>query len=115
MKKKVLLLSQIFPPEGNTGANRAGAMADALSKEYDVYVVTLKPSYPSPTAYEGFPTERYDAERPYTVKRTFAFHPHRGGLLVRAFREHLMCLGLTARAMPISADIVVASSPSMFL
>jgi hypothetical protein len=50
MKKRVLLLSRFFPPETYAGANRVGPMADVLSKYYEVCVLTLKPSYPSPTA-----------------------------------------------------------------
>ena len=113
--KRVLLLSQFFPPESSAAANRVGAMAEALSKDFDVRVVTLRPSYPSPALFEGFPIERHDEERSHAVKRAFRFSPHKGGLFVRAIREHLMALGLAARAISAPVDIVVASSPSMFL
>lgn len=112
---KVLLFCQSFPPETYAPANRIGPMADALSKYYDVRVVTLKPSYPSPEAYEGFPLERHDDKLPYAVKRTFHFHPHKGALIMRTLRENLMALLLAAYAAPGSVDIVATSSPSMFL
>lgn len=115
--KRVLLLSQFFPPESNSAANRIGAMAEALSKEFDVRVVTLRPSYPSSALFEGAndSIQRRDSGRPYAIERVFRFSPHRGGLFVRALREHSMALGLAARAITAPADIVVTSSPTMFL
>lgn len=112
---KVLLLSQFLPPETGAAANRIGAMARALSGRYQVLAVTLKPGYPSPELYEATPLESHDSGLPYRVRRAFDFHPHRGGLLVRALREQAMALRLAARAVSAPAEIVVASSPSMFL
>jgi glycosyltransferase involved in cell wall biosynthesis len=65
--------------------------------------------------YKGFSLKRHDRALPYEVTRAFRFHPHRGGLFVRALREHVMALGLTVRAALAPADIVLSSSPSMFL
>ncbi len=113
--KRILLLSQFSPPETNAAGNRVGAMARKLAEHYEVCVATLKPSYPSASLYEAFPLGRYDRTLPYEVKRAFHFHPHKGGLLVRAVREHTMALYLAIRAALTPADIVLASSPSMFL
>lgn len=115
MKKRVLLLTQFFPPEPIAGANRAGPMADVLSKYYEVCVLTLKPSYPSPREYEGISLELHDAGFPYTVERTFSFPPHSGSFSLRAVREQTMAVRMALRALPKSMDIVVASTPSMFL
>ncbi len=112
--KKVLLLSQVFLPETNAGAKRLGSMTEILGKHYDVYVITLKPSHPTPELYKTFFLERQDSERPFKIRRTFNFHPHKGGLVVRALREHLMVFRLAARAVFIPADIIVTSPPSMF-
>ena len=115
MRKRLLLLTQFFPPETGAGANRIGPMAEVLSKHYEVSVVTLKPSYPSPQEYKGVSLESHDARYSYGVKRTFDFYPHKGGLLLRTLREQLMALRLALRALPESVDILVTSSPSMFL
>jgi colanic acid biosynthesis glycosyl transferase WcaI len=115
VRKKLLLLTQFFPPETGAGANRIGPMAEVLSKHYEVSVVTLKPSYPSPKEYESIPLESHDAKYSYGVKRTFNFYPHKGWLLLRTLREQLMALRLALRALPGSVDILVTSSPSMFL
>jgi colanic acid biosynthesis glycosyl transferase WcaI len=115
VRKRLLLLTQFFPPETGAGAHRIGAMAEVLSKHFEVSVVTLKPSYPSPQAYEGISLESHDARYSYGVKRTFAFNPHSGTLLLRSLREQIMTLRLALRALPESVDILLTSSPSMFL
>jgi colanic acid biosynthesis glycosyl transferase WcaI len=113
--KKILMLTQFFPPETAAGANRIGPMVDVLSKYHEVLVVALKPSYPSPQEYEGVLLKAHDARYSYAVKRTFSFYPHKGSLPLRTVREHVMALLLALRALPESADILVTSSPSMFL
>jgi colanic acid biosynthesis glycosyl transferase WcaI len=65
--------------------------------------------------YEGLPLGSIEAKYPFKVRRAFTFHPHRGSLLVRALREQLMASGLLAYATSLPADIVLVSSPSMFL
>ena len=115
MRKRILLLTQFFPPETGAGANRIGPMADVMSKYCEVVVVALKPSYPSPRGYKGVSLESHDADRSYAVKRTFSFYPHKGSLLFRTLREQLMALRLALRALPEPVDILVTSSPSMFL
>jgi colanic acid biosynthesis glycosyl transferase WcaI len=115
MKKRILLMTQYFPPETGAGANRIGPMADVLSKQNEVTVVALKPSYPSPKEYDGVSLESHDARYPYAVKRTFDFHPHKGSLLLRALREQTMALRQAFHSLREPADILITSSPSMFL
>ena len=115
MRNRILLLTQFFPPETGAGANRIGPMADVLSKYYEVTVVALKPSYPSPREFEGVSLGPHDAGHPYAVKRTFSFYPHRGSLLLRTIREQVMALRLALRTLSEPVDILVTSSPSMFL
>ena len=73
MKKRILLLSQYFPPETNACANRLESMARILSNDYDVHVVTLKPSNPSPTHYKALPLKPHDSRLPYKVQPSY-FH-----------------------------------------
>src|SRR5215210_7557266 len=115
MRTRILLLTQSFPPETGAAANRLGPMADVLSKYYEVLVVTLTPSYPSPREYEGVALEAHDAKCSYAVRRTFSFHPHKGSFLFRTLREQLMAVRLALQALPEPVDILVTSSPSMFL
>ena len=115
MRKRLLLLAQSFPPETGAGANRIGPMADVMSKYFEVVVVALKPSYPSPRQYEGIALESHDAGFPYAIKRTFSFHPHRGSLILRTMREQMMAFRLALRALLEPVDLLITSSPSMFL
>src|SRR5438034_5177421 len=112
---RILFLSQFFPPETFAGANRVGSMVDALARTHDVVVVTLKPSYPDPSFYDAAQAIDADERRPYRVKRPLRFVPHSRSPVVRAIREHVMTLRLAVRAARHPADIVVTSSPSMFL
>jgi len=112
---RVLLLSQFFPPETFAGANRVGSMADVLARDHDVVVVTPRPSYPHPSLYDLGTAFDRDRRRPYRVVRSRAFVPHSRSLTIRAVREHLMALELAARAAREPAEVVVTSSPSMFL
>jgi hypothetical protein len=115
VSKKILMLTQFFPPETGAGANRIGPMVDVLSKDHEVLVVALKPSYPSPQKYEGVPLKAHDARYSYAVKRTFSFYPHKGSFLSRTVREHVMALRLALQVLLEPVDILVTSSPSMFL
>ena len=112
---RILFLSQFFPPETFAGANRVGSMVEALARSHDVVVVTLKPSYPDPSFYDAQRAVEADRERPYRVERPLEFVPHSRSVAVRAIREHAMAFRLAIRAAREPADIVVTSSPSMFL
>jgi glycosyltransferase involved in cell wall biosynthesis len=115
LSKKILLLSQFSPPETNSAANRVDAMARKMAEHYEVCVASLKPGYPNDSFYEAPALEQHDRALSYETKRASSFHPHKGGLLVRAMREQAMALRLMGRAALSPADIVMASSPSMFL
>jgi glycosyltransferase involved in cell wall biosynthesis len=130
MMRRLVLLTQFFPPETTPGARRAAAMARALSQHFTVTVVTLQPSYPSPDLYASKPQGSGDSGRgsaaggegtvdrlppAFDVVRGPVFHPHKGGLLWRGLREQLMSLRLLRLASAAAPALVLATSPSMFL
>jgi colanic acid biosynthesis glycosyl transferase WcaI len=112
---RVLFLSQFFPPETFAGANRVASIVNALACSYDVVVVTLKPSYPDPALYDEQKAVAADSQRPYRVERCFYFVPHSRSAAIRALREQVMAARMALRAAREPADIVITSSPSMFL
>jgi len=114
-KKSVLLLTQAFPPETNAGANRVYSMARVLSRQYDLSVVSTKPSYPSPESFKDIDLEPFDGQYHFSLTRTLEFSPHKGSLLIRGLREQIMAFRVAARGLRRSPDIIIASSPSMFL
>ena len=112
----VTLITQIFPPESNAGANRAAATAARLSQIADLRVVTLLPSYPSPEYHQKRGTlEGHDQKLPYVVERAGNFHPHRGHFVIRALRESLMAIRIAWRAGRSRSDVLVATCPSIFV
>jgi glycosyltransferase involved in cell wall biosynthesis len=110
---RVTLLAQFFPPETFAGANRIAAMAAALAAVADVQVVTVEPSYPNPSLYRR--ADPVDLGERVALRRTGTFVPHGRSLAARAIGEQRMAVGLLAAAARIPADVVVASSPGMFL
>lgn len=112
---KVTLLAQFFPPETFAGANRIGAMANALAAGADVQVVTLQPSYPDPSAYDHVDWTSPWIDAGVGVRRTRCFAPHGRSWVERALAEQRMALGLLLAAAPQRTDVVIASSPGMFL
>jgi colanic acid biosynthesis glycosyl transferase WcaI len=112
---RILVITQFFPPETFAGANRVGSMVDALARSHDVVVVTLSPSYPDPSFYDPQAACEADRMRPYRVARPLQFSPRSPSLAVRAIREQVMAVRLALRGAREGADIVVTSSPSMFL
>jgi colanic acid biosynthesis glycosyl transferase WcaI len=109
---RTTLLTQFFPPETFAGANRVHALAAALAHEGEVTVVAPRPGYPSPELYRGVP----DGPSPgLSVRRTRAYVPHGRSEVGRALAEIGLAVRVAAAAAPVGADVVVASSPAMFL
>jgi glycosyltransferase involved in cell wall biosynthesis len=110
---RISLLTQFFPPESLAGANRVAAIADSLADQSTLTVIAPAPSYPDPARYRDQPPVRLPQNG--RLVRTSALTAQRRSLPVRAAAEGAMAArlaGLAARSRP---DVVVASSPSMFL
>ena len=114
-KKRITLVTQFFPPETFAGANRVGAMADVLADSHELVVVAPRPGYPHASLYDPLGAVEADRGRAYRVVRSRPFRPHSRSLPVRAVRELMMATRLAVLAAREPSDIVVTSSPSMFL
>ena len=112
---RISVLAQFFPPETNAAARRLEPFLDALARSHEITVTTLRPSYPEPELYADGATAASDANRPYRIRRTITFRPHPRRLAVRAVREQAMAATLLLAAARDRVDIVLTSSPSMFL
>lgn len=112
---RISVLTQFFPPETNPAARRLEPFLEALSRSHELTVTTLRPSYPSPELYADGAAAASDAGRPYRIRRTVSFRPHPRRLAVRAVREQAMAAALLLAAARDRPDLVLASSPSMFL
>jgi len=110
----LLFVTQLFPPETAAGANRTGAMAESLAKRFRLRVATLEPGYPDAALYAASDWRTADGARGFAVTRRPAFRPHEASLVQRALREIGMSITLV-RSAGSRADIVLVSTPSMFL
>lgn len=112
---RITLLTQFFPPETGAGARRLEALARALSERHEVTVVTLFPSYPSPTHFMEVDLEQFDTRYGFVIRRTFSFQPYSKNLFFRGIREILMSFRLLFNALSYPVEVVIVSTPSMFL
>ena len=112
-KPQVVFLSQFFRPETNAASNRMASLLECLARAFDVKLVTLLPSYPSPAHFRHVPLD--DGRWGFDILRTKEFSPHEGSFVQRAAREQVMAVGLGRAARIYSPDIVVTTTPSMFL
>src|SRR6476469_6081194 len=110
---RVSLLTQFFPPESLAGANRVAAIADSLVDQSTLTVIAPAPSYPDPGRYRDQPPVRLPQNG--RLIRTPALTAQRRSWPVRAVAESAMAARLALLASRSRPDVVVASSPSMFL
>jgi len=110
---KVCLLTQFFPPETFAGANRVAAMAAALSEVGELHVVAPEPSYPDAAAYVGMPPPVLPPGA--TLTRVRPPMRRSGSWAARAAAELGLAVRLARAAVRVRPDVVVTSSPSMFL
>jgi glycosyltransferase involved in cell wall biosynthesis len=114
-RRSILFFTQFFPPETSAPANRVESLVSVIARSYDLMVVTLLPSYPSPQAFRGLNYGEIDEGRPFSIVRVGEFSPHAGSFVRRAFREMLMALRLGGMGLRYPAEAVIVSSPSMYL
>lgn len=109
----IAVVTQFFPPETFAGANRVAALATALGEIGDVVVCAPRASYPDPTVYAGL------SEPPLPpgtrLVRVDAMGERSAGWTGRAVAELSLARRLARAASAAHPDLVVASSPSMFL
>jgi colanic acid biosynthesis glycosyl transferase WcaI len=110
---RIVLVAQFFPPETFAGANRIASIASALAAIADLTVIAPEPSYPDPAAYVGYAP--LDIEGRATVRRVPPFAAQRRSWAVRAAAESRLAVRLAFAAARTRPDVLVTSSPSMFL
>lgn len=110
---RVALATQFFPPETFAGANRVSAMAEALAGRCSLVIAAPAPGYPDPASYAAEPLEPVFHGAP--IHRIAAFTGQRRSWPVRAATESLMAVKLAGVASRTRPQVIVASSPSMFL
>jgi len=110
---RIAVLTQFFPPETLAGANRVAALVQALAEVGEVRLAAPQPSYPDPVAYVGAPEPQLPAG--VHLARVAPFSAQSRSWPARAAAESAMAWHVARAATAEPADVVVASSPSMFL
>jgi colanic acid biosynthesis glycosyl transferase WcaI len=112
---RAALVTQFFPPETLAGANRVAAIADAVARDASLLIVAPAPSYPDPAQFEGLSPAAAALPRGARIRRTSPLTAQRRPWPVRAAAESTMAARLAGIAGRSRPDVIVASSPSMFL
>lgn len=110
---RVALATQFFPPETFAGANRVSALAAALADRCALVIAAPAPGYPDPASYAAEPLQPAFHGAP--IHRIAAFTGQRRSWPGRAAAESLMAARLAGVAARTRPEVIVASSPSMFL
>lgn len=116
--RRVLLLTPNYRPESNAGAHRLTSLAEYLADVgQEVVVVTLQPHHPQNRIYDG-----YDVRSPHIadvngvrVVRIKPWLAPKDSLVLRLLAESLFCLQTLPYLLREPTDVILASSPYMFL
>lgn len=115
--KRILFLTDNFPPEVNAPATRTYEHArEWAGKGYEVTVITCAPNFPHGKVYEGFKNRLINREEKDGIKviRVWTYITANEGFLKRildyiSFAVMAFLIGLWIRT-----DIIVATSPQFF-
>ena len=115
--KRILFLTDNFPPEVNAPATRTYEHArEWVGKGYEVTVITCAPNFPHGKVYEGYKNKLFSREEKDGIKviRVWTYITANEGFLKRildyiSFAVMAFFVGLWIRT-----DIIVATSPQFF-
>jgi len=118
-RKKILLITRFFPPEGGAASERMRSFAKYLSDEYEVMVLTTMPSYPAFRIAKEYRTKLYEQEKGENghirIFRFFTFQLG-GSFIARLFSEvSFVVFGAVVSLLLPKPHKVIVSSPPFFL
>lgn len=113
--KKVLVITQNFPPEIGSAANRMKQICIHLSKQFDLHVLTTEPQYPLREIYQGNEFQedlKIDATIQRVKARTGRFEKH---MLFRFFLYAEVLIKLIFQLLKDKEkyDVVFVTSPPL--
>ncbi len=117
--KKILYITQYFPPETGAGATRSEAMVKYLTKNgLDIEVISELPNYPTGKIYPGFKNVFHQSDEYHSTKihRVWVWANPRSSILeqIGIFSSFLLTSLLYVIRKPKQYDVVYASSPPIF-
>ena len=115
--KKILFLTDNFPPEVNAPATRTYEHArEWVNKGYEVIVLTSYPNFPQGKIYEGFKQKIVESEIKDGIKiiRVATIIYPNSGFLKRIIDQLSYAIMAFLVGLWIRTDIIVATSPQFF-
>ena len=115
--KRILFLSDNFPPEVNAPATRTNEHArEWVKKGYDVTVITCAPNFPHGKVYEGYKNKLFSREEIDGIKviRVWTYITANEGFLKRILDYISFAIMAFFVGLRIRTDIIVATSPQFF-
>ena len=119
--KRIVIISQFYPPEVNAGSNRVRAIAHALADAgEDVTVVTGRPSFPDgviPLEYRDGATTPDERDGSICIRRVWTYASPRLRTIDRLLNWLSVAVGATLYLLthPKPIDVVLVSSPPITL
>ena len=120
-QKKILYISQYFPPETGAGATRSEAMVKYLSElGWDIEVLSELPNYPTGKVHKGYKNKLVQSEKMYGswVYRVWVWaNPRRNIIQQLGIFGSFLVMSLLYAACRLrdkDYDIVYATSPPIF-
>ena len=113
----IAIVAPNYDPETNAAAKRITSIAQRMSGRHKVTVVTHLPHYPQNRIYEGYDVTSPDVreESGVEVVRLRPWLVPKASLPLRMAAETLFCIQASAHVLSRRPDLVLTSSPFMFL
>lgn len=115
--KRILFLTDNFPPEVNAPASRTYEHArEWVGKGYAVTVITCAPNFPHGKVYEGYKNKPFSREETDGIKviRVWTYITANEGFLKRILDYISFAVMAFFAGLWIRTDIIVATSPQFF-
>jgi len=115
--KRILFLTDNFPPEVNAPATRTYEHArEWVGKGYEVTVITCAPNFPHGKVYEGYKNKLFNREEKDGIKviRVWTYITANEGFLKRILDYISFAVMAFLVGIWIRTDIIVATSPQFF-
>ena len=115
--KRILFLTDNFPPEVNAPASRTYEHCrEWVKKGYDVTVITCAPNFPQGKVYEGYKNKLFQRETIDGIKviRVWTYIVPNKGFIKRTLDYISYSVSSFIAGLFISTDIIIATSPQFF-
>ncbi|MGJ0302828.1 glycosyltransferase family 4 protein [Aliarcobacter cryaerophilus] len=118
MKKKILFITDNFPPEVNAPATRTYEHVKEWIKdeEIEVIIITCFPNFPNGKIYEGYKNKLYQKEYidGIEVIRVWSYITSNSGFIKRILDYISFCLMAFFVGLFKKYDLIIATSPQFF-